>query len=379
MMRGAADAPQYLYTIAWVGLLVIFLFYLVVGLMLRGRPQRRVHVTRYEPPDGVSPAAAAFLVESGRCERAFAAALVSLAARGCLGIEQEGDIFSLKKLRDADPHLPPEEAVIHAFLFPEGLESTSFYGADSFRLLACYKQFKPAIHNLVTSDWMTTHVVVWLVGLGYSVTVLEPLLFSMPGLGKGLNIGSFAYAGLLIFIGGSCFVAALRVWPALLRKLATFMPGSRSAKRPLNLNDVIPLFLTMTASFGFILLAVLTSTKLAGFLAGALAVNVLSWHLMNAPTSAGRNALGELAAFREFLNRTEADRLSRQNLPGRTPRSIDLSDAYAVALDVRCGWGEEFAANILELIEVDEAYSPLPEPPEPDSAPRTLSLFGRDK
>lgn len=378
-MRGAADAPSYLYTIAWAGLLVIFFFYIAIGLVLRRRPRRVIRATRYEPPDGISPAAAAFLVESGRFERAFASAIVSLAAKKHLKIEEKGDIFTLNKLRDADPGLPPEEAVIHAFLFPQGLDSTSFYGADSCRLVECYKQFKPVIHEAVTSAWMNMHVVIWIVGLCYSVTVLEPILFSMPGLGKGLNIGSLAYAGLLIFIGGSSFVGALRVWPTLFRKLATFLPGSRSAKRPLNLNDAIPLFLTMTASFGFILLAVLTSTKFAGFLAAAVAMNVFSWHPMNAPSSAGREVLTELAAFREFLDRTEADRLSRQNLPGYTPRNLDMNDAYAVALCVHCGWGEEFAANILDLIEVDEAYSPLPSAPQPDPPARTLSLFGRNR
>jgi hypothetical protein len=378
-MRGEADAPAYLYTIAWVGLLAIFIFYLAVGLALRWRPQRLVRVTRYNPPDGISPAAAAFLVESGRCERAFAAALASLATKEYVKILQKGDTLTLEKLRAAETQLPSEESAVLTSLFPEGLDSTSFYGADSFRLVACYKDFKGAIHEVVTSEWMTTHVVIWLVGLCYSFTILEPIVFSMPGLGKGLSIGSIVFAGLLIFVGATSFVAALRVWPVLLRKLSTFLPGSRGAKRPLNLNDAIPLFLTGTASFGFVFLAVLTSTKLAWFLAAALAMNVFSWHLMNSPTSAGRKALAELAAFREFLSRTETDRLNRENRPGSTPRQLGRYDAYAVALGVDCDWGEEFAASILELVQVEEAYSPPENIPQPDSSPRILSLFDRNK
>lgn len=378
-MRGAADAPAYLYTIAWVGLLAIFVFYIAVSLALRWRPQRQVRVTRYEPPNAISPAAAAFLIESGRCERAFAASLVSLAAKQYLKILQNGDTFTLEKLRDTDAQLHPEESAIHTFLFPDGLDSTSIYGADSFRLLACYRKFKPIILNVVTSEWMTTHVVIWLVGLCYSITVLEPIVFSIPGLGKGMSLGSIVFAGLLVFLGATSFVAALRVWPALLRKLSTFLLGSRNEKRSLNMNDAIPLFLTGTASFGFVFLSILTSTKLAWFLTAALAMNVFSWHLMNAPTGAGRKALAELAAFREFLGRTEADRLTRKNIPGRSPRNIEPNDAYAVALGVHCGWGEEFAANILELVMVDEAYSPPGNIPQPDASPRTLSLFDRNK
>jgi uncharacterized protein (TIGR04222 family) len=333
---------------------------------------------RYEPPEAVSPAAAAFLVESGRYERAFSAALVSLAAKDYMRVLEKGDTFTLEKLRDADAKLPPEERAVHSYLFPEGLDSTSFYGADSFRLVACYGEFKQAIQNRVTSSWIRAHVVMWLFGVCGSLIVLAPVIFAMSGLGKGMPLGSFAFAALLIFVGATSFVAALRIWPAFLRKLGTFLPGSRSARRPLNLNDAIPFFLTGTAAFGFVLLSVFTSTKLASLLGAAFAMNVFSWHFTNAPTSAGRRALAELVAYREFLSRTETDRLNRQNEPGRTPQKVKLDDAYAVALGVPCGWGEEFAANILELIQADEAYRPPVNIPEPDSSPRTLSLFDRD-
>jgi hypothetical protein len=191
--------------------------------------------------------------------------------------------------------------------------------------------------------------------------------------------GSFVFAGALILVGCTSFVAALRVWPGLLKKLSTYLPGSGSPRRPLNLNDVIPLFLTGTAVFGFIFLSVLITTKLALLLAGALAMNVFSWHLMNAPTSAGRKALAELAAYREFLRRADADRLNRENQPGQTPQALELDSAYAVALKVAGGWGEEFAATILDLVQVDEAYNFPVNIPQPDTSPTTLSLFDQKK
>jgi hypothetical protein len=378
-MQAVPDVPAYLYTMAWVALLAMSVFYIAVGIALRWRPNRSIQVTRYEPPDGISPAVAAFLVESGRCERSFAAALVSLAAKEYLKILQKGDTVTLEKLREPDSRLPLEESGIFSFIFTNGVDTYSFNAADSFRLLGCYREFRSAIHNIVNREWMTTHIVTWLVGLCYSLTVLEPVVFAMPSLGNGMSLASLGFAGILILVGSTCFMAALRVWPALLRKLSTFLPGSRRARRPLNMNDAIPVFLTVTALFGFVLLSVLTSTKLAGLLAAALAINVISWHLMNAPTRGGRKALTELAAFREFLGRTDADRLDRQNEPGKTPRTLELHSAYAVALGVESGWGEEFAATILELVQVDEAYSPPISLPEPDDSPETLSLFDRKK
>jgi hypothetical protein len=377
--QAGTDAPAYLYTIAWVGLLVIFGTYAAVGVVLRWRPRHLVQVTRYTPPDGISPAVAACLMDSGRCERAFAAALVSLAVKGYVRISQNGSSITLEALRIPDGQLPPEEIIVHKALLPNSAAKYSFNGTDSFWLFASYQEFRTTIHNVVTPKWMTTHVVIWLVGLCYSITVLEPIVFATPKLGHGMPLASVGFAGILIFVGASTFVAALRVWPALLRKLGTFLPGSQGARRPLNMNDAIPPFLTVTAAFGFMLLSVVTSTKLAGFLAGALAMNVLSWHFLNGPTSAGRKVLAELSAYREFLRRTETDRLNRENSPGRTPEKLDLHEAYAVALSVPCGWGEEFAVNILDLVQVDEAYNPPVTIPEPDTSPRILTLFGRNK
>ena len=378
-MQVAADAPAQLYAIAWYGLLAIAVFYAAVGIALRWRPKRSIRVTRYEPPEGISPAVAAFLVESGRCERSFAAALVSLAAKEYLRISQKGDTVTLEKVHDPDVQLPPEETAILSFLFPAGVDSYTFNATDSFRLLASYRDFRAAVHTIVTSGWMSTHVVIWLVGLCYSLIVLEPIVFAMHGIGHDMPWGSFIFAGLLILVGCTSFIAALRVWPGLLRKLSTILPGNRTPRLPLNMNDAIPFFLTGTAAFGFILLSVLTSTRLALLLAAALAMNVISWHLMNAPTSAGRRALAELNAFREFLSRTDSDRLNRQNQPGKTPRTLEIYSGYAVALGVERGWGEEFATTILDLIQAEEAYSPPINIPQPDNSPITLDLFDRKK
>ena len=132
---------------------------------------------------------------------------------------------------------------------------------------------------------------------------------SMPELGNGLPLGSVGFLGILIFFGGSCFIAALRVWPATLLKLMSFMPGGRRPKRPLTWNDGISVLLTVYSLTGFMFVAVLTSTKFALLVAAVVAVNVFSRFFLNAPTISGRKALTELRAFREFLSRADSDRL----------------------------------------------------------------------
>jgi amino acid permease len=182
------------------------------------------------------------------------------------------------------------------------------------------------------------------------------------------------------FFGGSCFVAALRVWPATLSKLVSYMPGNRRPRFPLTWNDGISVLLTIYACVGLMFVAVLTSTKFAFVVAAAVAMNVFTRYLLNAPTSAGRKTLAELRAFREFLSRADTDRLNRENEPGQTPQTLEPYLPYAVALGVEHGWGAEFAANLLELLQVEQAYSaPHGDLLVPDNQPTVLKLFDRNK
>ena len=80
-------------------------------------------------------------------------------------------------------------------------------------------------------------------------------------------------------------------------------------------------------------------------------------HLLKAPTAKGRKLLRELTGFREFLARAESDRLARNNQADSTPESLELNVAYAVALDVERGWGEQFAEDLIEMLRFDEAIA----------------------
>jgi hypothetical protein len=93
--------------------------------------------------------------------------------------------------------------------------------------------------------------------------------------------------------------------------------------------------------------------------------------------------LEELKGFRAFVARADADRLNRENDPGATPQVLEATTGYAVALNVEHGWGEEFTADLLQLFEIDSAYSfPTPSVHSPESLwpheePIQLNIFAR--
>ena len=365
-MPNLSDAPAFTYQLAWIGAAVLCTCYILITVVFHWSSQRKIGVTRYDPPEGISAAVAAYLVESGRCERAFAAGIISLAAKGYIEIQQQGDWVVLERLRESDGALPLDESVILTSLFvPASIHTYKFNARDCDRICEAYKKFRGTVEGIADPNLISAHIFVWSCGLAISWVIIAIVIASLPIFDIASPWPSIAVTSLWILIGGSSLVAALRIWPATIRKLGSHLPGSRR-RRPLDLNDAIPVILLAPIFLGFSFLAYLTSLKFVLLAVALIIVNFIFRHSLEAPTSKGRKVLAELANFREFLSRADADRLNRENDPGQTPAVLEKYSAYAVALGVEHAWGEEFTANLLELLHFDEAYS-MPTPKSPIS------------
>jgi hypothetical protein len=345
-----------IYAFAWIGVALTFVYFLIVTTVLHWKSAHAVDVTRYEPPQGISPVLAAFLIENGRCERAFAAALISLAAKGFLRIHEDGDRFALKKTREADAALPAEESCVLESLFPDSQDSYQFRVTDAMRLTAVFHKFEKIIANDAELDLISRHWGLWYTGALFSMLVVMAVIGSLPVHIKGTQLPGILYLCMLGVLCGACFISALRVWPGTFRKLVSRLPGVTRPVRPFNISDMVPLVLTTSALIGFGMLASSTSKQLALLVSTVLFMDVIFHHLCEAPTAEGRKVIEELKGYRAFVGRADADRLNRENTPGATPQLLEANSGYAVALNVERGWGEEFTANLLQLFEIDRAY-----------------------
>jgi uncharacterized membrane protein YgcG len=82
-------------------------------------PQKGVIIPRFEPPTGLSPAACRYVRDMSFAGDSFTAAIISLAVKGQLLIEEEDGDFSLQRLSAAQPaHLTPGERAVLASLLP---------------------------------------------------------------------------------------------------------------------------------------------------------------------------------------------------------------------------------------------------------------------
>jgi hypothetical protein len=338
-----------------VGILLIF--YLGTVVALRWTPKTST-VTQYDPPEGVSPALAAYLRDNGKYERAFAAALVSLASKGYLRIGQHKDWFTLERLREADSSLPPEESTILTTLFyPPSIHTYKFNSRECTWLSQTYEKFSRTMDAIAEPRLMSPHSFVWYSGIAYSLFALAYLFYAAPVFSEIASVASVVYLSIFIFIGGSAFVAAVRGWPPTLQKIGSFFRRDGRPARPLDFADLPPIVLTASSLLGFGFLGALTSARFALLLTCLFCENVIFKELLEAPTNAGRAVLAKLDGFREFLARADASRLNHENQPGETPETLEKYTSYAVALHVEHAWGEEFTENLLEMLQFDLAYS----------------------
>lgn len=343
--------PDYhdLIVIAWSVLAAVAAAFSCIAAALHVRPSSsRSRVVRYEPPLATSPSLAAYLGENGRCERAFAAGIISLAEQCQLSIEPVEGSFRLTNLHAPTPPAASEEAVLANLLFGEFSE-----WCDDSRLRSLAERFQKTLDAIACPRLLSPHSKLWLGGTIVCIVSIPLLFFSnhRGALAGDFSLGFILYASMFIGLGVFSLNAALRAWPATLKKLCREFPGGTTSRLRITASDLTPVFLTSSALIGFGLLAALTSLQLAVFVVLVVIVSLAFRHLLEAPSREGREVLAQLEEFREFLSRTDSDRLSRQ-YPS-VARAPEKYGAFAVALKVEKGWREQFTSMLIERIEFE--------------------------
>jgi uncharacterized membrane protein len=95
----------------------------------------------------------------------------------------------------------------------------------------------------------------------------------------------------------------------------------------------------------------------ASILVLIVSINVVFYHLLKAPTFAGRKLMDEIEGFRLYLSVAEEERLNLLNRPEKTPELFEQYLPFALALDVENEWSEQFA-TILASAQRDGSYHP---------------------
>jgi len=278
----------------------------------------------------------------------MAAALVNMAAKGYIKIEQTEDLVTLTKIADdASTPLEPEEDTLQWRLF--GSFDTFDFSHSTPHLADAAEGFRIA---LLDTGYFLPHI-----GLSVPAWAVSGIAaFLVLFVGNNLVHQSGRALGYLIFATVGCFVVAVRTLSGTVEKVACRIPGSTAPKRPWTGADSRPLYFLAGALVGISLLGLMSSPIAALLLAGFAVVNAVFYFALQGPSATGRALLGELADYKKYLSGVEGDAISRTLASDQVPSELDMKRAYAIAFHLDLGWGEQFVEAISEVVECAQVF-----------------------
>lgn len=330
-----------------VALCVLVFFVLVWAVTGRDPPAPPV-VVEYDPPEGVSAAAIAYLDKRGYGQKLLTATLMSLAGKGVLEIEKTGRKWTVRRRGPIPRTLTPDERTVAEKLLPDD-DALVITGIS-------YRRFREARHALrkelrrrfrgryfvANRGWFFVGLLLSMAGFAYLVSRVR----------FGLAPSSWVPAVVLLVWGtptGLFLVRGFRQWRIDLAEM--------SPKPSLPAASVFPLLMTIPFGFFAIMAHELYEAVPPHLFFAVLVlsgVNAAFFQLLERPTVAGQELLSHVEGFKRFLTATEKERMARLS----TEESQALYERmlpYAVALGMKNRWATTFGGAVAPLLRDEGA------------------------
>ena len=340
------------------GLVFLLLFYGMIWIRVGKDPDPGIIMTRYTPPDGMTPAVMRFITKMGYDQKAFASALINMAVKGHLLIREEDGTFTLGKKDKGTVPLSAEEEKVRQKLFGTATE-ISLKQVHHKKIRSAVDDLKNYLKMKYEKIYFVTNKRYFISGLLLSIVIIFVSGFQ-DALAKGsLPIFLFLCVWLSIWSIGvtALLIQVVTKWRAALRMREGFILKGTGA-----------LFLTIFSLpfvagevFGISMLGYATSALMVFFLIMTVCINYLFYYLLKAPTRAGRVLIDAIEGFRVFLSAAEKDRMNMMNPPEKTPELFEKYLPYALALGVEQQWAEQFSGILATAAAEGTAggYSPV--------------------
>jgi len=332
------------------GLAVVVGYFLTAWLLAGRDPATGVIFPRYEPPEGLSPAACRFVARMGFDKECFSVALLSLATQGAVAISEDDGDYVLEKTGELPPTASPGERKV----FERLLGDRTRLDVDREhhqRFSAAIKKLRKSLAGEFEGVLFRPNRLWFFGGVAVAIAALLATVFGAGGIAATGKVGFFTLWLSIWSVGcvalGHMVISAWR----------TVLAGGTGLNRVTGVGGAIfitlfalPFFTAEIVVLG--LLATMTSLWLIPVLLGIVTTVAVFYELIKAPTGAGRAIMDQIDGFRMYLATAERDRLddlTRQTLSPATsqpqPRTLELFERflpYAVALGVANQWAGQF-------------------------------------
>ncbi|MRR59209.1 MAG: DUF2207 domain-containing protein, partial [Deltaproteobacteria bacterium] len=333
------------------GIVVLLLYYFFTWLKFGKDPEEGVIIPLYEAPEGFSPAAVRYVMRMGFDDKAFAAAIVNMAVKGYLTIDEDpnGDYTLTRKSQDTSG-LSRDEAQIAKQLF-HNRTSLVIKTANHATIKKALKDHRMSLAVDYEKIYFLTNKGTLIPGLVISVLALVLIVL----LGRSLAQAGFMTVWLSIWTAGCALLVyrAFSLWKAAItgasHKIISFIAAL--------FTSLFALPFLAGEGFGLWVFASATSIPAVLCIFTIVLLNILFYHLMKAPTIKGRRTMDQIEGLKLYLSVAEKDRLNQLLPPGeKTPEVFEKFLPYALALDVEQEWCEQFA-DILAAARAENRYT----------------------
>jgi len=338
-----------------VGLLVVLAYFIGAWMRVGRDPERGTIIPRFEPPDGFSPAAARCLMKMGYDNKCLTAAVLNMAVKGHLTIEESGGEYVLRRASEDTSQLSPEEKKVASALIPAG-GSIKLTNKNHARVSKAINALKRSLARALEKRYFFRNSGYLAPGAALSaVTLLAAGLLS-----RSADAPAFAFvfmtAWLSIWTVGVLALAAsaLAQWRSVLRTGTARLATLGSA---LTASLILVPFLAGEV-VGVVMLGTAASFVLIPLMIVLGIVNLVFYGLMKAPTRGGRKLMDRIEGFRMYLGAAERHPLDKLTGPERTPELFERYLPYALALDVENRWAEQFSNVFARAREGGAEYAP---------------------
>ncbi|MDJ0956728.1 MAG: DUF2207 domain-containing protein [Arenicellales bacterium] len=305
--------------VAIVGIMILLMYYYLAWRKVGRDPASGTIVPIFQPPENLSPAAMRYIYRMGFDNKAYSAAIINMAVKGYLTIEDEDDTYTVRRVDGADETVlsPGEKSVLQHLL--RGKQSATFKRKHNASIRKSIKALKGLLKKEYHSTQFHTNSWYLIPGVVLSILILVVSGFSYSG------ETAFALLMLSLWLTGWSFTIFILI-----------------RQRQLLMAVIFSVFEIGALSFFF----QLGSWSLLALLAALIGLNILFYYLIRAPTDTGRKLLDKIEGFRLYLATAEEDRLNALNPPEQTPALFEKYLPYALALGVDQAWSERFAAKV---------------------------------
>jgi uncharacterized membrane protein YgcG len=329
------------------GLALLLAYYLVVWFRVGRDPEQGAIIPLYEPDPGYSPASMSFITNMGYEKKAFSAAIVNMAVKGYLEIvESSKNSFTLRKTGNKDIKLAMGEGAIASALFGGGETEITLKKTNHAKISKALKVHKRSLKGDYEKNYFVTNRGYLTPGIILSIITLAAVVLLLPD-AEQITTATFMSIWLSIWsIGVFVLVAAvITAWKSESKASAIFI-------------TLFSIPFIGGEIGGLAVLITQISIIYALTLISTVAINILFYQWLKAPTRAGRKLLDRIEGFKLFLSVAEKDELNFKHPPEKTPELFEQYLPYAIALGVEQQWGERFSDVLSSAMTGNDRYHP---------------------